>query len=124
MAFCRNCGAQIHDEAVVCVNCGVAVENPKTAKEDDKKSGGFAFLCFLVPILGLILYIVWKDDYPLKAKSCAKGAIVGVIISGIFTAIAVIGTFLLGLGSIAFLDNPEYFEVYEEGYEFLMIHLR
>jgi hypothetical protein len=49
------------------------------AKKQDAPSGGFAFLCFLYPIVGLILYLVWKDDYPLKAKSCGKGALASVI---------------------------------------------
>jgi hypothetical protein len=27
MAFCHNCGAEVNDKAVVCVKCGVAVNN-------------------------------------------------------------------------------------------------
>lgn len=123
MAFCRNCGAQIHDEAVVCVNCGVAVEKPKTAKEDDKKSGGFAFLCFLIPVLGLILYLVWKDDYPLKAKSCAKGAIIGVIFGIVGSIVGGILGAVIGFTTFSMLDESMLYEL-EEGYEYLMIHLR
>lgn len=119
MAFCRNCGAEIHDEAVVCVSCGVAVEKPKTAKEDDKKSGGFAFLCFLVPMLGLVLYLLWREDYPLKAKSCAKGAIIGVILGSIFTALYFIALFALGIfGGMAVSDV----EVYQD-FGYLMLNL-
>lgn len=46
---------------------------------DDESSFGWAFLGFLIPVVGLILYLVWKQDYPLKAKSAGKGALVGVI---------------------------------------------
>ena len=53
----------------------------------DARSGGFAFLCFLFPIVGLILYLVWKDTLPLRAKSCGKGAIIGVIVSVVFSII-------------------------------------
>ena len=28
----------------------------------------------------MILYLVWKAEYPLKAKSCGKGALIGVIV--------------------------------------------
>lgn len=49
-------------------------------KENDAPSAGFAILCFFIPILGLILYLVWKDEYPLKAKSCGKGALISVIV--------------------------------------------
>ena len=31
-------------------------------------------------MVGLILYLVWKDSLPLRAKSCGKGAIIGVIV--------------------------------------------
>ncbi|MBQ8574558.1 MAG: zinc ribbon domain-containing protein [Clostridia bacterium] len=124
MAFCRNCGAEIHDDAVVCVNCGVAVEKPKTAKADDKKSGGFAFLCFLFPVLGLVLYLVWKEDYPLKAKSCAKGGIIGFVSGIVFSVLWGVLIGILGASGMAMLDDPEMFEMYEEGYEYLMLHLR
>ena len=124
MAFCRNCGAEINDEAVVCVNCGVAVEIPKTTKADDKKSGGFAFLCFLFPILGLILYLVWKEDYPLKAKSCAKGGLIGFVFGIISSVLWGVLIGLLGFGSMAMLEDPEMLEMYEESYEYLMIHFR
>ncbi len=122
MAFCRNCGAQIHDEAVVCVSCGVSVEPPKTAKADDKRSGGWAFLCYLIPVLGLILWLLWKDEYPLRAKSCAKGAIISVILGGVFTVIFMVAYFL---GLSVLLQNPEALEVYSEDfYETIMIALR
>ena len=48
---------------------------------DDGKSFGYAFLCFLFPIIGLILYLVWREQYPLRASSCGKGAIVGAVVS-------------------------------------------
>jgi len=34
----------------------------------DAPSGGYAFLGFLIPIVGLVLYLVWKDEYPLRAR--------------------------------------------------------
>jgi len=45
----------------------------------DAPSGGYAVLGFFVPVVGLILYLVWKDQTPLRAKSAGKGAIIGVI---------------------------------------------
>lgn len=99
MAYCRNCGNLIDERAYVCLKCGCAVED-NSVNPNDKKSGGFAFLCFLIPLLGLILYLVWKDEMPLKAKSCAKGAIISVIISVVLSVISVVLTFL-GLGLFA-----------------------
>ena len=45
----------------------------------DAPSGGYAVLGFFIPVVGLILYLVWKDETPLRAKSAGKGALIGVI---------------------------------------------
>lgn len=79
--FCKNCGAEIDDKAVICPKCGVAQSNKPTVASDDAPSAGFAVLCFFIPIIGLILYLLWHETYPLKAKSCGKGALIGVIVS-------------------------------------------
>ena len=42
---------------------------------------GFAVLGFFFPLVGLILWLVWMNSSPLKAKSCGKGALIGVIVS-------------------------------------------
>ena len=47
----------------------------------DTPSPGFAVLGFFVPVVGLILFLVWKDNMPQKAKSCGKGALAGVIVA-------------------------------------------
>ncbi len=83
MKFCSKCGAQLMDEAVVCPNCGCAQSN----SAQDSSSFGYALLGFCIPIVGLILYLIWKDTTPLKAKSAGKGALVSVIISVVFYVI-------------------------------------
>jgi preprotein translocase subunit SecD len=45
----------------------------------DHSSIGFGILGFLIPIAGLILFLVWKDQMPKKAKSAGLGALIGVI---------------------------------------------
>ena len=91
--YCKNCGQQIDNNAVVCPHCGVATENykaqPKTEEQDDR-SAGFAVLCFFFPVVGLILWLVWKDNLPLRAKSCGKGAIIGVIVEVAFIILYVV----------------------------------
>ncbi len=79
--FCKNCGKEIDDKACVCPHCGVGVGNNATVAPDDAPSAGFAVLCFFIPIVGLILYLMWHTTYPQKAKSCGKGAIIGVCVS-------------------------------------------
>jgi hypothetical protein len=46
----------------------------------DAPSMGYAVLGFFIPLAGLILYLVWKDQYPLRAKSAGKGALFGFIV--------------------------------------------
>ncbi len=55
-------------------------QQPYTYYPMDKRSGGFATLCFFFPVVGLILYLIWHDTMPLRARSCGKGAIIGVIV--------------------------------------------
>lgn len=90
--YCKNCGQQLDDRAVVCPHCGVATGNGqiKQTAPDDRPSGGFAVLCFFFPVVGLILYLVWHDTYPQKARSCGKGALIGVIVEVAFGILSVI----------------------------------
>jgi Na+/proline symporter len=80
MKFCSKCGAEINDDAVICVKCGCQISQANNVNTSDRPSGGFAVLGFFIPLVGLILYLVWKKDTPLKAKSCGKGALIGFIV--------------------------------------------
>ncbi|MDR3216560.1 MAG: zinc ribbon domain-containing protein [Clostridiaceae bacterium] len=67
---------------------------PAPPAKKDESSVGYAILCFFYPIVGLILYLVWKDERPLRAKSCGKGALTGVILSvliGVISFIVMMG---------------------------------
>lgn len=50
--FCKKCGKEIHDEAVVCVNCGCAVEENAGNKEG-KSWLATLLLCFFLGGLGI-----------------------------------------------------------------------
>lgn len=98
MKYCANCGNQLEEEAAFCPQCGARQSGTMASKQngDDAPSFGYAFLAFFFPMIGLILYIVWNKDYPLRAKSCAKGAVIGFIINvvlGICLALAEAGYF-------------------------------
>ena len=77
--YCSHCGKEISDIAAVCPACGTSVENKIKPIEADKSSFWFGLLSFIFPIVGLILFIIWKDSMPKRAKSAGIGAIVGVI---------------------------------------------
>ena len=88
MAYCKNCGQPIDDNAVVCPYCGVA-QQPAGGVVDN---GGFGwgFLGFCFPLVGLILFLVWKDTKPNTSKAAGIGALVGVIVSVVFYIIATV----------------------------------
>lgn len=88
MAFCRNCGAQISDQAVICPHCGVEQKTTPTA--NDTGSFGWWLLGCCIPMAGLILFLIWKDTQPKNAKKAGMGALVSVIVSVIFTILYVV----------------------------------
>lgn len=52
-------------------------------------NGGFLWglLGFCIPIVGLILFLVWKNDKPRTAKAAGIGALVSVILGVVFYVI-------------------------------------
>ena len=95
MAFCKNCGAQIDDQAAVCASCGSA-QNTAPAVVD-KGGFGWGVLGCCIPIVGLILFLVWKDTKPKTAKAAGIGALVSVIAGVVVYAL----TFILGIAGMA-----------------------
>lgn len=87
--FCKKCGQEILDDAVVCVHCGCSTQdsNAIVATTNDAPSAGLAVLGFFIPLVGLIVWLINKDDKPLKAKSAGKGALIGFIVSMVFSII-------------------------------------
>lgn len=55
-----------------------AIEEAPEKGRNDAPSYCLAFLSFVLPVLGMILFGVWRDSKPLKAKSCANGALIGL----------------------------------------------
>ncbi|MBQ4086651.1 MAG: zinc ribbon domain-containing protein [Clostridia bacterium] len=84
MKYCVGCGKELVDEAVVCTQCGRSV--PSLKEPTEKDSGGFLWglLGFFIPMAGLILYLVWKDTLPKRAKAVGKGALVSTILGIVF----------------------------------------
>lgn len=52
---------------------------------NDSGSFGWAVLGFFFPIVGLILFIVWKQSKPKSAKVAGIGALVGFILGIVFS---------------------------------------
>ena len=76
--FCKNCGQEIEDNADVCIHCGVSTgKNSSNSLDNPSHLAGVASYCF--PIVGIILYFMWKDEKPESAKLICKWMIGGLI---------------------------------------------
>lgn len=62
----------------------------------DTGSVGWGILGFFVPLVGLILWLVWKDTKPKNAKSAGIGALIGVGICVLWWLICIL---LVGAGA-------------------------
>ena len=73
--------------------------NINVTNPEDK--GGFLWglLGCCIPLVGLILFLVWKDNKPKTAKAAGIGAIVGVVVSVLCYILGMV----LGLGAYAAL---------------------
>ena len=109
MKFCTQCGKELNDQAVVCVNCGCAVENKAAAPAANapaKKYNGLAiagfvvslvswFLAFygVVAIIGVVLSALGMKQCntgATKGKGLAVAGLVLGIISLVYTLIALL----------------------------------
>ena len=92
MAFCKNCGKEIDDKAVICPSCGVQQQEIAPTTPEVVDNGGFLWglLGCCVPIVGLVLFLVWKDTKPKTAKAAGIGALVAVGIAAVYYLIVLI----------------------------------
>ena len=97
MAFCKNCGQEINDNAAVCIHCGVA----QTTAPQEVDNGGFGWglLGCCVPVVGLVLFLIWKDNKPKTAKAAGIGALVSVIASVLVYDVYFVLVFILAAAS-------------------------
>lgn len=83
--YCQNCGTQCVSQAVVCPNCGVPFHKENNVVQIDEPTTPLKVICFLIPIIGLILYILYQDKKPISAKEYGKMALIGVVV-GVISA--------------------------------------
>jgi hypothetical protein len=82
--FCRYCGNEIPEDSIKCPKCEAPAEPlPATYTvplEVDEPSMGLNILSLVFPIVGLILYLVYMDKSPKRARPIGKFAIIGAAI--------------------------------------------
>ncbi|WP_431028497.1 zinc ribbon domain-containing protein [Lysinibacillus sp. LZ02] len=105
--YCPNCGSSINENAEICVHCGVNVlkfSNQTTAAQNDTSNiwvNLLSLCCF--PLLGIIMFFVWRDKQPKAAKSALIFGLIGLAIS------VVIGIISFVLGIAAEMMNDSYY---------------
>ena len=78
MKYCTHCGKELVDEAVVCPGCGCGVAGgAQVNSEEDIPSGGLNVISFLLPMIGLVFYILYHETTPIKAATAGKWAAIG-----------------------------------------------
>ncbi len=96
--FCKKCGSEINDDAVVCVNCGCAVKDDLNAIQQPEKKKinvlcllGFIFslvslllsLFGLIPVAGFVLSIIGLVQATRRKEKLKGLGIAGIAISSI-----------------------------------------
>ena len=112
--FCQSCGTPVESAAVAgtgAAGYGSASANPSSGSsagnyqqqnaqpnynyvEQDIPSTGLNVLAFFLPLVGLILYLVYVDSTPRRAKDIGKFALIGF---GVGVALGVIGAIIQGV---------------------------
>lgn len=86
--YCHNCGKEVGQDMKFCPYCGAQLDQIQsfnsTITNNDNKSFGYALLSFFVPIVGIVFYVLWKDEFPMRAKSCLKGFVAGIVLYIVF----------------------------------------
>ena len=107
MIFCSRCGAEHVDGAIMCIKCGVSLRQPQSSKDNINFGiGCLTYICMMVPllgwILGLILYLSWKDSSPNRANMVGIMTLVYITaaVIGWVLYIAVFAAILGGIGGM------------------------
>lgn len=89
--YCTHCGAEINDEAVICVHCGIAThKHQQRVKREGNPLAVIGFIMvFFVTIAGLVSSIIayrrCKENPNLQDKGLSlAGIIIGAIKLGLF----------------------------------------
>ena len=87
MKFCRYCGKEHLDEAVICPHCGCATKEENrapSAETNDSISIGLVVLSIFIPLFGIIYWPVMAKSRPRCAKTCGIAAIISWAVYFVF----------------------------------------
>lgn len=105
--FCKNCGKEINDNAVVCPHCGVQVAYVQVNNSGSEESNTLAIvgfvMSFFIPLVGLICSIIGYKMAKNEGMNYKGLALAGIIISAVWMGTVVIITIaaIAGVGCFA-----------------------
>lgn len=84
-------------------NVGLGASSTQVQSAKEGGTVGWGILGFFIPIVGFILWLVWKDEHPARSRSAGIGCLVSVCLGVVGSIIYIIILFaILGLGSGAY----------------------
>lgn len=110
MAYCPNCGKEVNENQDVCLNCGRSLNfaQKKLVVQEEGSTIGYAVLGFVMPVVGLVLFLIWLETKPKASRSAGIGALVGVI-SSVVLSIVMFILFMI-LMSLGYMSYENYYE--------------
>lgn len=67
--------------------------------DSEASTVGWGILGFFIPIVGFILWLIWKDEHPARAKSAGIGCLVSICLGVVGVILYVVLVFvILGIG--------------------------
>lgn len=90
--YCRGCGKEINDQAVICVHCGQATGVGANSSgnggglNEDVFPGWLIAVCILIPIAGIIIGIIkCSSGAENSGKKCIKYSVVTICVCSLIS---------------------------------------
>ncbi|MDD6011749.1 MAG: hypothetical protein PUC33_02770 [Oscillospiraceae bacterium] len=84
MKFCQHCGTELNnEEANICLNCGCAIQ-PENTNPTAEYRIGIVVLAALIPLFGLIWWLLKKEERPKEARYCGIAALISFCVTIVF----------------------------------------
>ena len=91
MKFCPYCGGYNNNpNGNFCENCGATLKNVNNQMYNNQNNGDFlsrdenafvwGILGFFIPLAGIILFFIWKNEKPNSSKWAGIGALIRIIL--------------------------------------------
>ena len=79
--YCRNCGKEIDDKAVICIHCGCAVMENQTPQMNPEYAQPKTGMGILLGLIGLIIGIAIYPEGTIARKTFMKSCLITIGIS-------------------------------------------